>query len=113
MSEAGFAGRGASCQRPGGGTSGSWTVSLALCWGKSLGQAGKGLGDQAGKSGDFSQEPSEMIFVRQEEDLVGEGWVDVSGEMQRMEEDLRGSRRGAEIGDGRKDQGGGIKQTQE
>lgn len=65
---------------------GSWTVSLALCWDKSLGQAGKGLGDQAGKSGDFSQEPSEMIFVRQEEDLVGEGWVDVSGEMQRMEE---------------------------
>ena len=26
-----------------------------------------------------------MIFVRQEEDLVGEGWVDVNGEMRRME----------------------------
>ena len=51
-----FQAEGCLARGPEGAHQGTWTVSLALCWDKSLGQAGKGLGDQAGKSGDFSQE---------------------------------------------------------
>lgn len=60
-----------------------WHCAGIRAWDK----LGKALETRLGSLETFHRNggPSEMIFVRQEEDLVGEGWVDVSGEMQRIE----------------------------
>lgn len=59
---------------------------MGLFWDGSLGKAGASLGIQAGSVEVFHRKggPCETILVKHEEDLVGVGWVDMNGEMQRL-----------------------------